>query len=202
VTHLGSLKEGGVPRRAPGSWWSWSVSGKCRGNDWGRCGHCFGRGRHAARHRQRPGRKPHGHCPRCPPWASTLRISMCGSRRCQNFRRANIGSVSAIPIANGETSTPRPVIDLNAGCAVLQSFADPWLVGCLPMLTPKALIARQQLAGEQENRCPPEVDRRWSWCNLPERRTSLPAANAGSLGKFFPFYITRNEVRCSEDVPQ
>jgi hypothetical protein len=25
---------------------------------------------------------------------------------------------------------------------------------------------------------------------------------ATGLGKFFPFYVTANEVRCSEDVPQ
>ena len=40
------------------------------------------------------------------------------------------------------------------------------------------------------------------------RRSSFQGASlselskATGLGKFFPFYVTSNEVRCSEDIPQ
>jgi hypothetical protein len=29
----------------------------------------------------------------------------------------------------------------------------------------------------------------------------MPEVKATGLGKFFPFYVTANEVRCSDDIP-
>ncbi len=41
-------------------------------------------------------------------------------------------------------------------------------------------------------------------CRLtkPTTRNECWRSKATGLGKFFPFYVTSTEVRCSEDIPQ